>query len=85
MPYTHVLIMYTITQFPAGPPVIGFDQSNGNQFAIREGESIELCVVLESGKIPFEFTFDVDVPRTQGPPGSSSKYYTTVDTSLKLM
>ena len=56
----------------AAPPTIGFDQSNGNQFIIREGESLQLCVVLVSGRIPFEFTFSVDI---NGPQGSTSEYY----------
>ena len=58
-----------LLQFSAGPPVIGFE-NGGSVFTIREGESLELCVVLESGRIPSEFTFDVNMPRSQG----SSKY-----------
>ena len=38
--------------FSAPGPVITFI---GNQFFVREGESVELCVQLESGNVPFEF------------------------------
>ena len=47
----------------APPPTIGFDSSSDTHLFLREGESIELCVMLMSGNIPSEFTFDVVIFR----------------------
>ena len=52
-----------ILSHTALPPTIGFDRSTGSDFILMEGESIQLCVVLLSGSIPFEFTFDVEIRR----------------------
>ena len=46
----------------AGAIIIGFErtnQDNGNQLAIREGETLELCVVLLSGSLTFETVFQI--------------------------
>ena len=43
--------------FIAGAPVVGFErtaQDNGYHLAIREGEALELCVVLLSGRLTSE-------------------------------
>ena len=53
-----------ILSHTAPPPTIGYDTSTGRDFFLREGESIQLCVVLLSGSIPFEFTFEVDISRS---------------------
>ena len=56
------LLMYNfdctlLCYFAAGAPLIGFErtaQDNGNLLAIREGGSLELCVVLLSGTLTSE-------------------------------
>ena len=53
-----------ILSHTALPPTIGYDTSNGSDLFLREGESIQLCVVLLSGSIPFEFTFEVEIRRS---------------------
>ena len=53
-----------ILSHTAPPPTIGYDTSTGRDFFLREGESIQLCVVLLSGSIPFRFTFEVDISRS---------------------
>ena len=47
----------------APAPIIGFDSSSDTNLFLREGESVELCVMLMSGSIPSEFTFDVVIFR----------------------
>ena len=54
---------YFILSRTAPPPTIGYDTSTGRDFFLREGENIQLCVVLLSGSIPSEFTFGVQINR----------------------
>ena len=52
-----IVILILFLLFSAGVVIIGFErvtQDNGNPLAIREGETLELCVVLMSGTLPFE-------------------------------
>lgn len=52
----HAISMVAIFVYSlADAPVIGFEPSNnGRLLAIREGEMLELCVVLLSGSLTFE-------------------------------
>ena len=46
----------------AGAPLVGFErtaQDNGNLLAIREGETLELCVVLLSGSLASETVIQI--------------------------
>lgn len=52
--------MYILSSFLAGVAIVGFErttQDNGNSLAIREGETLELCVALLSGTLPFQIQF----------------------------
>ena len=61
MVFNFTLLCYAshlcILIFIAGAPVVGFErtaQDNGYGLAIREGEELELCVVLLSGRLTSE-------------------------------
>jgi hypothetical protein len=56
--------MYFALAHAAPPPTIGYESSTDTNFFLREGESVQFCVVLLSGSIPFEFTFEVQISRS---------------------
>ena len=55
----------------ATPPVIGYDSTTATNVYLREGESAQFCVMLVSGSIPFEFTFQVLINRNFEQPRES--------------
>ena len=54
----------TLSLLAADPPTINFEMAGGSNVVIREGESLELCVVLQASRIPFEFLFPVLISRS---------------------
>ena len=62
--------------YTAPLPTIGFDSSSNTNLFLREGESAQLCVVLLSGSILFEFTFVVRIDKFfEQPRGKSRLIY----------
>lgn len=55
-------------------PVVGFDSTTASTVYLREGESAEICVVLESGRTQFEFTVQALINRKFEIPRGSSEY-----------
>ena len=62
---------YVFLTRTATPPIIGYDSTTATNVYLREGESVQFCVMLVSGSIPFEFTFQVLINRNFEQPRES--------------